>query len=391
MRALFLTHNFPRHAGDPVGSFVLRLAAALRARDVEVHVVAPAAPGAPAAEAIEGIPVTRFRYAPRRLETLAYTGTMGAQVKESWGARLAMLGILAAGYRAAAAVAARARVDVVHAHWWFPGGLVARALHARHGIPYVVTMHGSDVRFGSTTPGGAVLYRSVARHAAAMTTVSTWLAHRAAELDPTVAPLVVPMPVVPELFHPGGERMADRLLFIGKLAPQKGLHHLLAALPRMRTRATVDVVGAGRVDDRSLREMADALGVADRITWHPLLSQAELAVLYRRAALHVIPAIDEGLGLTAVESLLSETPVVAFESGGVPDVVIPERTGLLVPPGDVDGLASALDRMLEDRALAARLGRDGREYALTRFSPDAVAQRYAELLRAARRPDGFFS
>src|SRR5437763_3530473 len=118
------------------------------------------------------------------------------------------------------------------------------------------------------------------------------------------------MPVVPGLFHPGESRANDRLLFIGKLTEQKGLHHLLRALAMMKTRPTVDVVGAGRVDDAHLRNLAQELGVGDRINWLPLLTQMDLAVRYREATLHVIPALDEGLGLTAIESLLCETPVV---------------------------------------------------------------------------------
>ncbi len=388
MRALFLTHNYPRYEGDPVGSFVLRLAVALRAEGIEVHVVAPAAADVPATDVIEGIPVTRFRYAPRRLETLAYTGTMGAQVRQFWKARLAMVGFLGGGYRAAMRVNRDFRADVVHAHWWFPGGLVARALRARTGLPYVVTMHGSDVRLAASAPGAATLFRTVSRRAAAMTTVSSWLAEQAKRLDPSLTAEVAPMPVVAELFHPGPTRDPQRLLFVGKLTEQKGLHHLLKAMSMARTRPTLDVVGAGRVADSHLRDMAASLGLGDRVTWHPLLSQAELAVLYRTAAVHVIPALDEGLGLTAVEALLSETPVVAFDSGGIPDVVRPDRTGLLVAPGDAAGLARAIDTVLGDVALRDRLGRDGRAYAMERFGAATVAARYAAILRSAQRARG---
>jgi len=383
MRALFLTHNYPRYPGDPVGSFVLRLAVAVAREGIEVRVVAPAAPDVPAEETIEGIHVTRFRYAPRRLETLAYTGTMGQQVRQFWKARLAMVGFLASGYRASTRALREWPADVVHAHWWFPGGLVARAIRARLGIPYIVTMHGSDVRLAGAAPGAPRLFRTVMRRAAAVTTVSSWLAEQARRLDPATRPVVAPMPIVSELFRPGGVRIPNRLLFIGKLTEQKGLHHLLHAMARMNHRATLDVVGAGRVEDSHLRVMAEQLGVGDRITWHPLLTQEELAALYRSAAIHVIPAIEEGLGMTAVESLLSETPVVAFDSGGVPDIVVPEKTGLLVPPGDVARLADAIDRLLDDATLRERLGRDGCEYARTRFGPDAVAREYASLLRAA--------
>lgn len=388
MRALFITHNYPRYEGDPVGSFVLRLAVALRAEGIEVHVVAPAAPDVPATDVIEGIPVTRFRYAPRRLETLAYTGTMGAQVRQFWKARLAMVGFLGAGYRAVMQVNREFRADVIHAHWWFPGGLVARVVRSRTGTPYVVTMHGSDVRLAAGAPGAGSLFRAVSRRASAMTTVSTWLAAQASRLDPAMHPEVAPMPVVADLFRPGGERDPARLLFVGKLTEQKGLQHLLRAMARMRTKASLDVVGAGRVEDSHLRSLAQQLGLADRVTWKPLLTQAELAVCYRNAAIHVIPAIDEGLGLTAVESLLSETPVVAFDSGGVTDVVRPGQTGVLVPPGDAAALAEALDQLLASPAERARLGSEGRAFAMRQFGPAAVASRYAAILRGAQRGQG---
>jgi glycosyltransferase involved in cell wall biosynthesis len=382
MRALFVTHNFPRYAGDPVGSFVLRLAVGLKGQGIDVHVLAPASPDAPAEETMEGISVTRFRYAPKSLETIAYTGTMGAQVSASIGGKVAMAGYLALGYRAARRAMEKARFDVIHAHWWFPGGLIARAVQSRTGLPYVVTSHGSDVRLAAGTFGAATMLRSVARHAQAYTTVSSWLAREVSNIA-QIQPIVAPMPVVADLFQAGGSHDAGRILFVGKLTEQKGLHHLLRALPLMKQRAVVDVVGAGRVEDTAIRTLASELGVADRITWHPLLTQAGLAALYRSAALHVIPAINEGLGLTAVEALLCETPVVAFDSGGLPDVVIAGKTGLLVPPGDAAALAGALDRVLSDTALRTTMGKEGRQFALKQFGPEAVSRKYGDLLKGA--------
>jgi glycosyltransferase involved in cell wall biosynthesis len=376
VKVLFLAHAYPRFSGDPVGSFIANLAVALRDEGVEVVVSAPSAPELPLHDTLDGIRIERFRYAPRGMETLAYTGTMGAQVKESVRGKVVMGGYLLAALRAARALARRERVALVHAQWWFPSGLVASLVPR---TPFVVTSHGSDLRLARTFPGGTRLFARVASRAAAMTTVSSWLAREAGQLLPGLDVRVMPMPVLGELFHPGDARDEDRLLFIGKLSEQKGLARLLTAMTMMRKRPRLTVVGAGRLDDSALRERARELGLDERIEWLPLLSQADLAVQYRRAAVHVIPALDEGLGLTAVESLLSETPVVGFDSGGLPDIVRDGETGRLVPAGDEPALAAALDDLMSDSQLRRRLGEQGRAHAERTFGLRAVARGYAEL------------
>lgn len=381
LRVLCLTHAFPRDAQDPVGLFVLQLVQALETYGIRTRVVAPAAPGVPLRDTIGGVPVRRYRYAPESWETLAYTGTMSDQVRQSLRSRAAFLGMLASGVRAAAAEAREHRCDLVHAHWWIPGGLVGAMATSLRRLPLVTTMHGSDVRLLASPPA-RWLFRKVARRSAALTAVSTWLAESAARAgDRPVT--VAPMPVRSAGFPPGAAERELRLLFVGKLAPQKGLHLLLRAMARCRSRPRLDVVGAGRVDDAALRSLAAELNLADRVTWLPILPQEQLAALYRTAAALVVPAIDEGLGLTAVEAALSETPVIAFASGGLPDCVLDGQTGTLVAPGDVDGLAAAIDAVAAGPALARQMGRAGRVFALERFSERAVADRYATLFREA--------
>jgi glycosyltransferase involved in cell wall biosynthesis len=381
VRVLFLAHAYPRYDADPVGSFVGNLAVALGDRGIDVTVSAPSAAGLAAFERVNGIPVHRFRYAPDRYETLAYTGTMGAQVRDTVGGKLAMLSYLVGAYRAARRLARRERFALVHAHWWFPGGLVASALRRTMSLPFVTTLHGSDLRLATTFPLGRGLFARVAREGCAMTAVSTWLARGAEELAPGCPVVVAPMPVLTDLFHPGASREPDLLLFVGKLTEQKGLARLLRAMTRMRQHARLAVVGAGRVDDTALRELARDLGLEERIEWLPLLTQPELAAQYRRAAIHVVPALDEGLGLTAVESLLSETPVVGFRSGGLPDIVPEGQAGRLVEPGDEIALAGALDAVLADPDARTAMGMAGREHAIRRFGAAAASERYAALYR----------
>jgi glycosyltransferase involved in cell wall biosynthesis len=383
LSVLFLAHAYPRYLGDPVGSFIHNLAVALRDEGIDVTVVAPGAPGLQAFERLDGIGVHRFRYAPRRLETLAYTGTMSTQVQGGLSGKLVLACFLVAGLLKARRIRRREGSAVVHAHWWFPGGLVARLLRSTTRTPYLLTLHGSDIRLALGSSAARRLFGTVARQSSAVTAVSSWLATGARTLAPDASVSVQPMPVLTDLFFAGESREPRRLLFIGKLSPQKGLDRLLRAMAVMHEPAQLTVVGAGRVDDTHLRELAIHLGLGDRIEWLPILSQRDLSAQYRRAAIHVIPALDEGLGLTAVESLLSETPVVAFASGGVPDVVLHERTGLLVPSGDEPALAEALDSLLADQERRAGMGRAGRQHALVTFGAHAVARGYAKLYRDA--------
>jgi glycosyltransferase involved in cell wall biosynthesis len=196
------------------------------------------------------------------------------------------------------------------------------------------------------------------------------------------APLVAPMPAATELFFPGGDRDPLKLLFVGRLNEQKGVEMLIRSLPLLRFPATLDVVGSGE-DEVGLRSLAGSLGVGDRVTWRGALPQQQLAPLYRRAAALVVPSREEGLGLVAVEAQLCETPVVAFDSGGLRDIVQDQRTGILVTDQRAEGLAAAVDALLASPEMAATLGRAGREFAFDTFAPEAVARRYLDIYRDA--------
>jgi len=383
MKVLFLTHSYPRQSGDAPGSFILRLATALRNEGVEASVVAPSAPGLEQHERIDDIRVDRFHYAPRKYETLAYGGNMATQVQASWSAKVTMLGFLGAEFRSAVQVRREFEPDVVHAHWWFPNGLVGTWLSKMAGKPLVTTLHGTDVRLARMVAFSRPGFRHVMHQSTVVTAVSRWLASEAREAGSGVEPLVAPMPVATELFSPGGTRAPRRFLFVGRLNKQKGIELLLHAISRIPdTSVELDVVGDGE-DREQLQAMAGALGLGDRVHWHGAMPQPQLADFYRAATALVVPSVGEGLGLVAVEAQLCETPVVAFDSGGLPDIVQHDRTGVLVPEVDAGALAAALVSLLERDDRGASLGAAGRMHALSTFAPESVARRYADIYRSA--------
>ena len=382
MNVLFLTHSFPRDDGDPAGSFILRLAKALGPEGVRVRVVAPGAQGLVAHESMGDVQVDRFRYAPRRYETLAYGGNMAEQVRETWSARFTLVGFLGAEFQAGIHARREFQPDVVHAHWWFPNGLAATWVARMGGVPLVTTLHGTDVRMARNISVSRPAFRHVMQQSAAVTAVSRWLAAEAQSIVSIRPPLVAPMPVATELFEPSTENdRGRRLLFVGRLMPQKGIELLMQALALLPADVGLDVVGDGP-DRRAMEALGHTLNVAERVTFHGAVKQPVLASHYRRACALVVPSSEEGLGLVAVEAQLCETPVIAFDSGGLPDVVQHDRTGVLVKERTAEALAAAIRGVLDRGDRGAALGQAGRLHALATFAPESVARRYADIYRS---------
>jgi glycosyltransferase involved in cell wall biosynthesis len=381
LRVVFAAHAFPRHADDLPGGFLLGLAAALQREGIEVEAVAPSAPGLPARDRLRGVAVRRYRYAPRRAETLAYGGVMHQRAASPGGA-LALAGLLAAGTLTLRRAAARA--DLVHAHWWFPGGLQALAAGRR---PLVTTLHGTDVRLARSRPAARAACARVLRASAAVTAVSSWLRDEAAAIAPSCAERirVAPMPVDDGVFSPGNGVPRGELLFVGRLDRQKGAGLALRALAELRGPAAelpLRVVGSGPLEG-DLRRLAQELGVAGRVRWEARLPQEALAERYRQAAALLVPGSDEGLGLVAVEGQLSRAPVIAAASGGLLDVVADGDTGWTFPPGEPSALARVIEQVAEHPAEAAERAEAGRRRAAARFGTRAAASAYAAVYREA--------
>jgi glycosyltransferase involved in cell wall biosynthesis len=232
-----------------------------------------------------------------------------------------------------------------------------------------------------TIPASRPPFRHVMQHSAAVTAVSRWLAEEAQSIVSMKPPIVAPMPVATELFTVAPHiARTRRLLFVGRLMPQKGIDLLIDALAQLPPDICLDIVGDG--PDRTVLEArALSLDVTTRVLFHGAVKQYDLPAFYQGALALVVPSAEEGLGLVAVEAQLCETPVVAFDSGGLPDVIQHERTGILVRERSAGALAAAISSLLERDDRGVTLGAAGRLHALATFAPESVAKRYAEIYR----------
>jgi glycosyltransferase involved in cell wall biosynthesis len=215
----------------------------------------------------------------------------------------------------------------------------------------------------------------------------------------------------------------ERLLYVGRLSPEKGVHVLIQAfkiLAESRPRLRLDLVGASNalhylylsldLQDRASATLEAFFGVGlcnmiwrqlilrdrsylgdlaaeaagdDRIVLHGRVLQTDTIDFYRRAAALVFPSVwNEPSGLPTFEAQASGTPVVSTYSGGIPEYVSHGRTGILVARGEAKELAMAISQVLDNPALARAMGETGRQRAVERFSWDVVSRRLADLLES---------
>ena len=190
------------------------------------------------------------------------------------------------------------------------------------------------------------------------------------------------------------------VLFVGRIARQKGIIHLVEAIPQIDPELQV-VLLAGQPDTEEIgREMsekvADAAKQRDGIIWiDKMVSRDEAIQFYSHADVFCCPSVYEPFGIINLEAMACETSVVAAAIGGIPEVVVPEETGLLIdlqlkpgtfepvdPAGYAQALADGINRLARNPELRAEMGKAGRKRVEDHFSWDAIAERTVELYRS---------
>lgn len=381
-RVVWAAQVFPRHSDDPFGSFLLRLARAMPARGWDVTVVAPGDGGAPAREDMDGVHVRRFDVRGARAEGLAYRGELH---RAALARPFAFARFLRAFRDGVAAAAGETGAALLHAHWWAPGGVLVRGVARDLAVPWVLSLHGTDVRLVQRFPLLRPVAGRVAGAAATVLPVSAALDREVARWGVAAGRRVVlPMPADATRFTPPDVAPPDapaRFLVVARLTRQKRVADVLHALaawgdgPEVR----LDVCGDGP-ERAELGRAAAALG--ERVSFHGMLAPDRLPPLYRAARAVVLPSTGEGYGLAVIEAALCGVPAIVARSGALPDLVEDGRSGLVVPPGDVEALRLAMRRLAGNPAEARALGAAARARAAG-ATADPLADRLADVYAGA--------
>jgi glycosyltransferase involved in cell wall biosynthesis len=281
--------------------------------------------------------------------------------------------------------------DVVIAFFSIPSGPAALLLKLLRGVPYIVSLRGGDVPgFDAKNLAGLhtitnPLTALIWRNAEAVVGNSTGLCELARTFAPGLDVPEIPNGVDTTRFHPARrpDSAGCELLFVGRLAPQKGVDVLLKALATMPDGWRLRIAGDGPERSR-LSTLADELGLAERVRFLGWTQRDELPALYRSADVFVFPSYDEGMPNVVLEAIASGLPIVATRIAGNDQLVVHGKNGALVRPGDPGAFAEALRPLLTDGPLRQKLGDASRTMAVEEFSWENAAGLYEKHFPASR-------
>lgn len=398
MKVLFIVTAYPRREGDVITPWMGETIGRLKQSGVDVEVLAPAYRGSPT-RVVGGVIVHRFRYAPAALESLTHDVPAMDRIKKSPLMAALLPGYIAAGSAAAARIARDGNFDVVHAFWPIPHGLFGLSAKNASQAALVSTFFSSELNWtgASRKLFGPMLSRIVSQ-SDAVTVISNFTGERLRAFVPGVESVIIPFGAASGDKSVSTQVSASRrsakdpfnLLFVGRLVRRKGVDVLLNAAQHLKSdkRLHIQIVGEGP-ERKPLIAESERLGVTESVTFAGGVSAERIHYFFDSCDALVLPAIvtetgeTEGLGVVLLEAMGYKKPVIASSAGGITDIVIDGKTGLLSPPGDSSALARVVSVAMNDPERMRILAENGAVHAEKEFGWDTIVMRLKETYRTA--------
>lgn len=272
------------------------------------------------------------------------------------------------------------KVALVHVHMSSRAStwrkLMFLALAAAFSTPCVIHMHGGnyvDFFNKECSALGRALVRWMLQRAAQVIVLSASWQDQILRIAPTAKTLIihnfVPVPPSAEMNDATSGNAPATLLFLGRLTQEKGAFDLVRAVGKLGSDFRLILGGGG--EPMPLHALADSLGIKDKVLFPGWISGADKDRALSEATIFVLPSHFEGVPVAILEAMAWGIPIVATRVGGIPEVVGDEE-GILVPAGDINALAAALNRLLANPAMCAAMGKAARARVATTYSREAV-------------------
>jgi len=197
---------------------------------------------------------------------------------------------------------------------------------------------------------------------------------------------LLPNGVDTQIFQPKEKKIDNTLLYVGRIAPGKGLHVLLKSLKYIKTPVELEIIGPSGWDLDYYQNMLRLIEIENRRGKHKIRylgcvkpNQTSLIERYQKASIFVLPSFYEAFGVVLLEAMACETPVVSTQTGGTTEIVINCINGMLVPVNHHIKLAEAINYLLENKDVRIKFGKTGRKTVKDNFSIEIVVKKLCRI------------
>ena len=288
------------------------------------------------------------------------------------------------------------KLDVLNVHYAIPHATAAYLAREITGVPYIVTLHGSDVTILGSDPSYQIVNNHSVEKADAVTAVSKFMQREAYErLGIEREVKVIPNFVDTQAYAPApfdafqaecGE--CGGIIHVSNFRPVKRVLDLVQAMAlviKEESQAKLTLVGDGP-DRPGVERMVDGLGLRGNVTLTGFRS--DIPNLMRCSDIGVLCSETESAPLTLLEGMSTGLPMVATDVGGVLEIIDEDSNGLLVPAKQPEKLAQAILRLYRDPKLRTKLGENARRTVLERYTAEKVVNQYIETFEVVSAPRG---
>jgi len=286
------------------------------------------------------------------------------------------------------------KVDLLHINLASHGSTWRKAIIAHMarilGIPYIIHLHGGGYRDFwqcASTPQKRII-RALFLGATRIIVLGRVWRDFIVDIMPETSERVI-------ILHnatrrpPSRIRKSDKneatIIFLGRIERQKGFFVLIHALKLLEHIGPWKAIIAGNGSLREAQESITALGLEERVRLVGWLSREEVSKLLAKAEILVLPSFDEGLPIAIIEAMGAGLAIVATPVGAIPEIIENGKTGILVPPGDANALATAIRRLLENPSFRSRIGRAADQYHAKHLDIRKYADALVNIWREAIR------
>jgi len=395
MRIAVLTSSYPRFQGDGTAPFVMSISNALANLGHTVQVVAPY--DISVQEDFESpVPVKRFKYIwPRKCHIMGHARSLKADVKLRFSSILLLPFFSIASIVNLIKVCRKIDAQIIHAHWVLPNGFAAAIVSKLLGIPFIISLHGSDI----FTADKNFLFRAVAKwtfkQSSYVTACSQELHDRAKQINEDIRIEVVPWGADPEVFKPLENReeirkkyswSADVIIVstLGRMVHKKGFSQLIDIIPSLQSCQQdfrIVIGGSGPLEDE-LKEKISRMNLSETVSFPGRIPWDEVPQFLGASDVFVLPSQRDkagnldGLPTVLLEAMACGLPCVASDVGGVRLVIAPGRNGILIAPNAANELIDGLRQLIDDKATRKELSQEARRSVVERFNWENVGEKF---------------